>query len=447
MVRKILLYKIITVFILFISQNVFAKTINEVIGSNPAFEPAIIAISVKDVNSGKVIYQKNEKKLLHPASTLKMITAPAALDFLGKDYKFKTSIYKSEDNIYLKLGADPLFGHNDLVNLLSQYILKNNTPINNLIIDDSLIDKVSFGTGWQWDDNTSVYFPQISPYTINQNIFTLKVVCNGNNVDIEYPKEYKEKIINNLKCAEKTSISIERNIFSDKKEIILNGWIKTSKNISLPALNPESLFKNSLKYALLEKEIAFNSQFSYGKVPNTAILEASVEHSIEEVLKKILSDSNNFAAEILLKHAGAAKIGTTGTTKSGISVVKDFYQKYGVDTTGIIIADGSGASMNDYVSADFMTNALIAIKKNKNFNIIKNAMTTPIEGTFSGRNSELNGRIFVKTGTLANTSTLVGYLHTNSGKNIVFAIMSDNLPANVNPKGFENEIVKALANL
>ena len=35
----------------------------------------------------------------------------------------------------------------------------------------------------------------------------------------------------------------------------------------------------------------------------------------------------------------------------------------------VIMVDGSGASMNDYVSADFMTNALVIIGKNQNFRV------------------------------------------------------------------------------
>ena len=112
---------------------------------------------------------------------------------------------------------------------------------------------------------------------------------------------------------------------------------------------------------------------------------------------------------------------------------------------GIILADASGASMNDYVNADFMTDALIAINKNVVGKTIKNAMTDTNTGTFSGRVKELNGRIKVKTGTLANTSAVVGYLKTNSGRDVAFAIMLDNIPACVKPKQFEDEIIRAIA--
>jgi len=128
-------------------------------------------------------------------------------------------------------------------------------------------------------------------------------------------------------------------------------------------------------------------------------------------------------------------------------VVKDFYARNGVNLKNIILVDASGASMNDYVTADFMTNALKAIKNSSNFLAINNSMSTPTKGTFKGRIPELNGSIQVKTGTLANTSAVVGYLKTKSGRDLVFAIMLDNLPKNVKAKEFENSLIKVIAEL
>ncbi|MCQ2957441.1 MAG: D-alanyl-D-alanine carboxypeptidase, partial [Candidatus Gastranaerophilales bacterium] len=118
----------------------------------------------------------------------------------------------------------------------------------------------------------------------------------------------------------------------------------------------------------------------------------------------------------------------------------------GLNFNDIQIVDGSGASMNDYVTADFMTSALKIISKSNSFNNIKNSMTDTNIGTFKGRLPELNGKLKVKTGTNANTSGVVGYMETKSGKSITFAVMLDNLPKNVNSKKFENEIIKSIYN-
>ena len=73
MVRKIFIYKIIVLFLFFLSSQAWCATIDEIIQSNPQFHSSIIGISVKDANTGKVIYQKNAHTLLHPASTLKRL--------------------------------------------------------------------------------------------------------------------------------------------------------------------------------------------------------------------------------------------------------------------------------------------------------------------------------------------------------------------------------------
>ena len=444
MAGKIFIYQIILC-LFFFAQQCFAHTIDDVINSNPQIQSAIIGISVKDAKTGAVIYEKNPKTLLHPASTLKIITSCASLDYLGKGYKFRTGIYKFGEKTYIKLGADPLFGYDDLYNLISQYKNKNTDTIKFLVFDDTITDKISYGEGWQWDDNASTFFPQMSPYIINRNLFAIKVIPNGKEITIAHAGEYKENVINKLELSENNSIRVERNIFAPNAAITLQGKIKTAEIVNIPALSPEGLFKNSLAISLLENNIPFNANFSYEKLPRFSTPEAIVEHNIQDVLKQILSNSDNLAAEMLLKHAGAAKLESTGTTKAGLDVVKDFYSQNGADMSEVIIVDGSGASMNDYVSADFMTNALVIIGKNQNFDVIKNAMATPERGTFSGRAGELNGKIFAKTGTLANTSAVVGYLKTAQGRDLVFAIMLDNIPKGAKPKQIEDAIIRAIA--
>lgn len=448
MARKILVLEIIFIFLFLLCPKAYCATIDDVIKANPQFHSAVIGISVKDANSGAVVYQKNSHTLLHPASTLKIVTSAPALDYLGEKYNFYTRIYKNGQNTHLKLSADPLFTYADMQNLIAQYKSRNNGLIKTIIIEDTIIDKIPYGLGWQWDDNTNIHFPQISPYVINDNIFLVKAKINDkNDVVLENAVEYSEPIINNLKLGEKNSIKIERNIFDENQSITLNGTIKETKIIKIPALNPQKLFNNVLCYVFIQNQIPFYSNFKYAKTPRFSPIEAEISHSIIEVLDEINQNSNNLAAEILVKHVGAIKTESTGTTEDGLMVVKDFYARNGVNLKNIILVDASGASMNDYVTADFMTNALKAIKNSSNFLAINNSMSTPAKGTFKGRIPELNGSIQVKTGTLANTSAVVGYLKTKSGRDLVFAIMLDNLPKNVKAKEFENSLIKVIAEL
>ena len=446
MARKIYFYSLIFS-LLFFCGKVFANPIENVIKANPVFSSAIIAISVKDTNTGNVLYQKNPNILVHPASALKIITSSPALDYLGNNYEFLTAIYKNGDKVYFKVGADPLFTYSDMYNLINQYQTKNTGVIKKFIIDDSLIDKISYGVGWQWDDNASFYFPQMSPYIINQNLFMLKVMVSDRKVvSIEKGKEYFEPIINNLKYGEKDNIKIERNTFNPNAPVVLSGTVSKSRMLYIPALSPEVMYKNMMMYSFLNANIPFNSKFKYEKVPRFSTMEAKISHNILEVLEKINSESNNLAAETLLKHVDAVKNEKMGSTKDGLEIVKDFYSKNNIDTSKLFLVDASGVSMNDYVTVDFMTNALNVIKKNQFSTDIINSMATPSKGTFKNRLTELNNKIFVKTGTLANTSAVVGYIKTNN-KNLSFAIILDNIPSNVDAKAFENQLIRAILQL
>lgn len=445
MARKIYFYSLIFS-LLFFCGKIFANPIDNAINANQKFSSSIVSISVKDANTGNTLYEKNQNILVHPASTLKIITSSAALDYLGNNYEFSTAIYKNGNKIYFKVGADPLFTYADMYNLVSQYQSKNTGVIRNFIIDDSIIDEIPYGIGWQWDDNASYYFPQMSPYIINQNLFMLKATINDRKVvNIEKGKEYFEPIINNLKFGENNNVKIERNVFQANAPITLSGTINKNRMLYIPALNPSVMYKNMMMYSFLNANIPFNSKFKYEKVPNFSSTEAKITHSILEILEKINADSNNLAAETLLKHAAAIKYEKTGSTKDGLKIVKNFYMNNNVDTSNVFIVDASGVSMNDYVTTDFITDALNVIKKNQFYTDVLASMSTPSKGTFKGRLPELNNKIFVKTGSLANTSAVVGYIKTQNNKDLSFAIILDNIPANIDAKAFENEIIKAIS--
>ena len=54
---------------------------------------AIVGLSVRNAKTGEVIFNFNGDKLLHPASGLKLVTAAAAFELLGADYRFETEVY------------------------------------------------------------------------------------------------------------------------------------------------------------------------------------------------------------------------------------------------------------------------------------------------------------------------------------------------------------------
>ena len=81
------------------------KNINELISSSGL--DANMGIKIVSLETGKTLYSLNSKKLLMPASNNKLYTCAVALEKLGPDYRFKTSIYQYGKNLILKGGGDP----------------------------------------------------------------------------------------------------------------------------------------------------------------------------------------------------------------------------------------------------------------------------------------------------------------------------------------------------
>ena len=132
------LFKILTLIMVFMFtvNSSFAFSLGKLdkhIKKSELNENAIVAISVKNLKDGSIVYEQNAKTLLHPASTLKIFTAYSSMNILGSDYSFKTQLLKDdENNLYIKLGADPLLTSSQLKQAFHKLKQDGNTKFNNI---------------------------------------------------------------------------------------------------------------------------------------------------------------------------------------------------------------------------------------------------------------------------------------------------------------------------
>lgn len=151
--KKILTVLLALISLIAIQVKTDAASIDRTISSS-GINKSAVSVSVKDVKTGKTVYRLNEKQPNMPASTLKMVTLSASLDTLGKDYEFKTQLYKNTNNeLILKLGADPFLRSSDLKELITAAKAKKIISPKAIYIDDYILDSTEWGEGWQWDDD------------------------------------------------------------------------------------------------------------------------------------------------------------------------------------------------------------------------------------------------------------------------------------------------------
>lgn len=116
------------------------------------------------------------------------------------------------------------------------------------------------------------------------------------------------------------------------------------------------------------------------------------------------------------------------TREQGIEVMLDYLHANKIDTTGLIIENGSGLSRNSRVSATFMTNLLHhAYASPLMPEYISSMSLNGIDGTTRRRfraAAEM-GRMHLKTGRLDGVAAIAGYVLASSGKMFTVSMLGN----------------------
>lgn len=136
--------------------------------TDPMFEQTQLGLYIYDLTADSAIYKHNHRQLMRPASNQKVVTAIAALDYLGGNYHYATSLYTHgslcdsllQGDIFLRGGLDPRLDSTDVAAFAQALFEKGVRRIEgNLFLDASLKDSLLYGWGWCWDDDN----PKLSP--------------------------------------------------------------------------------------------------------------------------------------------------------------------------------------------------------------------------------------------------------------------------------------------
>lgn len=425
----------------------FSGPVNNIISSYDFDHDSVISIAVKDKNKDDIVYSKNQYKYLNPASALKLFTMAASLNTLGNDYKFKTAFYKDKNNnLYLKLSGDPLLKTSDMEELAKDLKKNYKGRINKIYIDDAIIDLVPYPNGWMSDDiwpNS----PKISPYMVDFNTVKVDFLLSEDKKDLRIIQKspYKFSFVNKLEIGETTDFTFIEDDNHNTIDIV--GTISNSViDKVIPVTNPRYFFCQKMNSAINKAGIKFSDKFLFAKMPKDAVLVAKFERPIDEVVKYILQTSNNIGAEMLFKVAGGKFIENKilqkntslalGTTQNGIAMFLEYYQNLGLDPKQVRITDGSGVSRYNAMNVNWMAEALSKIS----FDFEKYLPTGGV-GTLNKRLRELKGSVYLKTGTLFGSSSLVGIIKT---KDNIYYYASNIMSYNRNKslvKAAEDEII------
>jgi D-alanyl-D-alanine carboxypeptidase/D-alanyl-D-alanine-endopeptidase (penicillin-binding protein 4) len=342
---------------------------------SPGISPRSTGAIAIDLRTGQTVFASNARRSLLPASAEKLPVSFAALRTLGPGFRFRTEVVgigtRTRDtwsgNLWLVGYGDPTLTRADIDRLARKFASTGVRRIAGRVLgDDTHFDSRRDALGWK------------SHY-----------------------------------------VGIESRPLA---ALSVAGLPLTGVNGS--AIAAARAFKASLE----RRGVHVTGSAGTGRAPDDALAIAfDQSQKLVNVLRLVNAESDNFAAEMLLKELGAT-IARQGSSATGARVVRSALADAGVSLAGVRIADGSGLSRFDRLTARALAEILRigAADPRTGGAFVSSLAVAGVSGTLERRlaTRPTRGRVVAKTGTTLRASALAGFVR----RRYVFAILQNGRP-------------------
>lgn len=432
----------------------------------PYMRGASFSLVVKDVQEGRMVYSYDTDRLQSPASVLKTVATATALEILGEDYRYPTTLEYDgilesgtlEGNLYIKGSGDPSLGSSHFApgqnKFLSTWIaalqkagIKHITG--SVISDESIFDTEGVSIKWLREDMGNYYAPGSYGISIFDNMYKLSLqtgaagtrpVLKGTEPDIPFIR-FK----NYLKAAPVSSDSAYiigaplddvRYLYgvlpANREAYVLKGDIPDPA-LYLARYLTDQLQQKGIRVDGSPSCYRIEVEENRWKKGERKEIVTTYSPTLREIASVCNHVSHNLYADALVKTVGLQykprRNEMISSFGRGVQVVKEYWEKKGLDVFPLRMNDGSGLAPADKVSAGFMGELLVymATESAVSDAFIASLPQAGIEGSVRNflKGSKLQGKAHLKSGGITGVRSYAGYI-TKDGKTYAVAVFSNN---------------------
>lgn len=462
MLKKIFITCFITLLIAFI-PNSYAKSSKQDSArvTNAQITPGALNGVAYSLNGND--YGYNQDQYFRPASTEKIITALAALIYLGPNYSIETQLKVEPSAIFeqkslkvqnhtlysdveFEFRGDPSLKRAHLSSLISPLQKQGITTIHgNIYVNYGYFAGHDYASGWSWDDLSKCFTAPPSAIIIDNNCISIQLIGTriGQKPTVRLPENLPIKVnVDDVEVVAPNEyyggceLEVDRN---SENNYVFSGCIPVQKpnqplGLSLAIQDPNDwgvkiieqlLRKANIKVtgsviAVRKSVKEFKSYARYKSKPLSKLLYTCLHKSV------------NLIADSLAKTIGTVYYKRPANYYLATSAIYNILKKEKIDLGNATIIDGSGLSPHNYITPRQMLNILKYIQKNDSkLNLIKLLPVAGMNGTLAGRGSVMKApllkNVTAKTGTLNGVANLAGFMTTSTGKLAPFVYFMNNL--------------------
>ena len=415
---------------------------------------------------GRTVYSYDTDRLQSPASVLKTVATATALEILGEDYRYPTTLEYDgilengtlEGNLYIKGSGDPSLGSSHFApgqnKFLSTWIaalqkagIKHITG--SVISDESIFDTEGVSIKWLREDMGNYYAPGSYGISIFDNMYKLSLqtgaagtrpVLKGTEPDIPFIR-FK----NYLKAAPVSSDSAYiigaplddvRYLYgvlpANREAYVLKGDIPDPA-LYLARYLTDQLQQKGIRVDGSPSCYRIEVEENRWKKGERKEIVTTYSPTLREIASICNHVSHNLYADALVKTVGLQykprRNEMISSFGRGVQVVKEYWEKKGLDVFPLRMNDGSGLAPADKVSAGFMGELLVymATESAVSDAFIASLPQAGIEGSVRNflKGSKLQGKAHLKSGGITGVRSYAGYI-TKDGKTYAVAVFSNN---------------------
>jgi serine-type D-Ala-D-Ala carboxypeptidase/endopeptidase (penicillin-binding protein 4) len=422
---------------------------------------------IEDAATGEVLFEMNGDKYFIPASNMKLLTTALALDTLGVDYRFHTTIETGgslgldgvlSGDLVLVGRGDPNLSNRKfpfdtkeefdgppervLAELADAVVKRGVKEITGDVVgDDSYFPRERYPDGWEIGDMVWEYGAAISAIVVNDNTTTVILTPGetaGAPVSATVEPATADFIVKNqvttYESREKADLRLTREPGSGL--VVVSGTLpanSTPRKLVVAIQEPAEHAANMLARLLSERGVTVHGKIRARHEPvaqegTRAIVAEHVSVRLGDTVKLVNKISQNLHAEMLLRTA-ARQRGLWATPEDLMKFPEEFYAKAGIASGDVTQADGSGLSRHDLVTPRAFAALLQYAEKQTWFEeYFASLPVAGADGTLNERmrNTAMAGRIHAKTGSVTHVRALTGFADTPSGRRLIFSFLTNN---------------------
>ncbi|OON39273.1 serine-type D-Ala-D-Ala carboxypeptidase [Izhakiella australiensis] len=410
-------------------------------------EGTSLAFLAQKVGSSTPLLDYNGKQMALPASTMKVLTALAALLQLGPDFRFTTTLESHgsisggtlKGDLIARFDGDPTFSRQNMRNMVAQLKKLGVTHIDgNLVIDTSVFASHDKAPGWPWNDISECFDAPPAAAIVDRNCFSVALHSApkpDETAHVTVASYYPVSVFSQVRTLGRNS--------PDAQYCELDVVTGELNRYTLTGCMPQRAEPLPLAFAI-QDGAAYAGQLLKGMLSDAGIdysghlvrqtqvnqpgtvLAQTQSAPLHNLLHSMLKKSDNMIADAVFRTIGHNYFGVPGTWRAGSDAVRRILkQKAGIDMGNSIQVDGSGLSRHDLLSPETMMQALQYIAQHdQQLDFISMLPLAGYDGTLRYRGglheAGVDGKLSAKTGSLSGVYNLAGFLTTASGQRVAF---------------------------